>query len=288
MEVSVLGLGAWEIGLERRSLAEVEAILGGALDAGLNVVDTASAYFDSEELLGRALGARRAQLYLFTKCGPTDGFSRSDWSAAGLRRQIEQSLRRLRTDRLDLIQLHSCSLEVLARGEAIGALEQARRDGLVRFLGYAGDGEPARWAVASGRFQVLQTSLSIADQEALSLTLPLARERGMGVVAKRPIANVVWRLPAEKVEPYYRGYWQRLRKLAYPFLAASLDEAVGTALRYTLSWPGVATALVGTGKPGRFEQNAALLAAGPSPEAEQEAIRRRWLEVAGPDWVGEV
>jgi aryl-alcohol dehydrogenase-like predicted oxidoreductase len=264
MEASVLGFGGSEIGYQRASLKSVERLLGSALDAGLNVIDTAECYEDSEELIGRAVGGRRGDYSLFTKCGHARGEWRADWRPDALLRSIERSLKRLRTDRVDLVQLHSCSLDVLKRGDAITALETARQRGWTRFIGYSGDGAAAKWAVESGRFDTLQTSVSIADQEALELTLPIAREREMGVIAKRPIANVAWRYA---------------RKAA---------GAVRTALRFTLSVPGVHTAIVGTTKPDRWRENAALLSDGRLPEADREAIRARWKAVARPDWEGQI
>src|SRR5512145_2008087 len=193
MDVSVLGFGGSEIGYQRVSGRTVERLLGGALDAGLNVIDTAECYEDSETLIGRALGARRAQVRLFTKCGHAGGWGRADWRPASLLSSIERSLRRLATDHVDLIQLHSCTLAQLRKGDVIAALERARERGWARYIGYSGDGAAARYAIECGRFDTLQTSVSLADQEALELTLPLARERGLGVIAKRPLANVAWR-----------------------------------------------------------------------------------------------
>ncbi|HET6369366.1 MAG TPA: aldo/keto reductase, partial [Pseudomonadales bacterium] len=218
MDASVLGFGGSEIGYQRVSAKTVARLLGGALDAGLNVIDTAECYEDSEELIGKALGERRREVYLFSKCGHARAEARSDWRPGALLRSIERSLSRLATDHLDLIQLHSCGLEVLQRGDAITALESARSRGWTRYIGYSGDGEAARWAVESGRFDTLQTSVSIADQEAIELTLPAARKAGLGVIAKRPLANVAWRYARKPAEAYYQEYWERLRKLDYPFL----------------------------------------------------------------------
>jgi aryl-alcohol dehydrogenase-like predicted oxidoreductase len=286
IEASILGFGGSEIGYERVGARTVERLLAGALDAGLNVIDTAECYEDSETLIGRALGARRAHIHLFTKCGHAGGWARADWRPAALLKSIERSLARLATDHVDLIQLHSCSLAHLRKGDVIDALERARERGWARYLGYSGDGAAARYAVECGRFDTLQTSVSLADQEALDLTLPLARERGLGVIAKRPLANVAWRYARKPAEPYYQDYWSRLRALDYDFLKG--DAAVATALRFTLSVPGVHTAIVGTTKPDRWQANAALLAAGALPAGELARIRARWRQVAKPSWQGQV
>lgn len=284
---SVLGFGGSEIGYQSVSARTVARLLGSALDAGLTVIDTAECYDDSEILIGKAIGSRRHEVALFTKCGHAGGWSSADWRRAPLLASIERSLRRLATEHVDLIQLHSCSLAVLKKGEAIEALERARERGFTRYIGYSGDGEAARYAVECGRFDTLQTSVSIADQEALELTLPLAKARGMGVIAKRPIANVAWTYQTKPAEPYYQDYWTRLRALDYPFLRDP-DVAVATALRFTLSAPGVHTAIVGTTKPGRWKDNASMLAAGPLGREAIDGIRGRWRMVAKPSWVGQI
>jgi len=285
---SVLGFGGSEIGYDRVAVRTVERLLGGALDAGLNVIDTAECYEDGETLIGKAVGARRREFYLFTKCGHPRGWSRGDWRPASLLASIERSLKRLHTEYLDLIQLHSCELGDLETGDAIDALERAREGGLARYIGYSGDGAAARYAVESGRFDTLQTSISVADQEAIELTLPLAVARQMGVIAKRPIANVAWRYERKPAESYYQTYWSRLKTLDYRFLTSAPETAAGTALRFTLSVPGVHTAIVGTTRPERWQENAALLRAGGLPPREFEQIRARWREVADGSWEGQV
>jgi aryl-alcohol dehydrogenase-like predicted oxidoreductase len=287
LRVSVLGLGGSEIGYEDASQSTVDRLLGSALDAGLNVIDTAECYVHSEELIGAALGPRRRECLLFTKCGHPHGWGAGDWRPASLLASIERSLRRLRTDHIDLVQFHSCDQGVLKRGEAIRALETARERGLTRFIGYSGDGAAARFAVESGAFDTLQTSISIADQEPLELTLPLARERDMGMIAKRPIANAAWKTARRPSSGAYEyEYWRRLRDLDYDFLKDG--DSVAIALRFTLSVPGVHTAIVGTAHPGRFEENARHLTAGPLSKTQVAAIRARWAQVADRRWVGQV
>src|SRR5712691_2058990 len=286
MVVSVLGFGGSEIGYDRVAVRAVERLLGSALDAGLNVIDTAECYEDGEKLIGKAVGSRRREFYLLTKCGHPRGWGRGDWRPKSLLASIERSLKRLATDNVDLIQLHSCSLAELEKGDVIEALERARERGWARYIGYSGDGAAARYAVECGRFDTLQTSINIADQEAIDLTLPLARARNVGVIAKRPLANVAWSYQ-RKPESYYEDYWRRLRRLDYPFLRDAPATAVGTALRFTLSVPGVHIAIVGTAKPERWKENAALLSAGPLPHAELDAIRARWRDVADGSWEGQ-
>ena len=286
LQVGVLGFGGAEIGFQGAAGETVDRLLGAALDAGLNVIDTAECYGGGEELVGR-LAHRRADFYLFTKCGHASGLEGPDWEPRMLERSIDRSLRRLRTDYVDLLQLHSCSEELLRQGEVIEVLRRARAAGKARHLGYSGDGAKALFAVRSGAFDTLQTSVSIADQQAITLTLPEAQARGMGVIAKRPIANAAWRTGARPADPYHQAYWERLRRLDYPFLHGEVREGVAIALRFTLSTPGVHVAIVGTANPARWAENLALAERGPLPPTEYEPIRRRWAEIAGPHWAGE-
>ncbi|MEZ5426107.1 MAG: aldo/keto reductase [Pyrinomonadaceae bacterium] len=288
LEVSRLGFGGAEIGYFDEDQKKVSELLNSAIDAGLNFIDTAAAYWKSEKLIGEALGDRRKEIVLVSKCGALDGFTRSDWSKEGILETIRQSLKNLRTDYLDVAQLHSCGRDVLEKGEVVEALNEARDRGYTRFIGYSGDAENARFAVETGAFDTLQTSVSVADQQAIDLTIPLAREKEMGVIAKRPVANAVWRNSSKPEDSYHHEYWDRIQKLKYGFLDGDLGESIGKALRFTLSVPGVTAAIVGTTKPGRWSQNAGYVGQGPLPAEEFEAIRRRWKEAGGDDWPGQV
>jgi aryl-alcohol dehydrogenase-like predicted oxidoreductase len=288
MNVSALGFGGSEIGYQRTSSSAVRKLLNNALDAGLNAIDTAGCYESSEELIGKAVGQRRKDYYLFTKCGHERGWGEPDWRPASLERTITRSLKRLKTDYVDLIQLHSCAEEYLRRSEVIEALERACGRGLARYIGYSGDGQAALYAVTSGAFDTLQTSVNIVDQGVLDLALPEAVKRNIGVIAKRPLANMAWhngnRPPSD---PYAHAYWERLQQLDYDFWPQDMKESVALALRFTLTVPGVHTAIVGTAKPGRFSENAAAIAAGPLPGELLARIRSRWQQVAARGWVGQ-
>lgn len=286
--VSVLGFGGAEIGFEGATQQEVNELLNSALDAGLNVIDTATGYMNSEEMIGKAVSGRRDDYYLFSKCGWSGDTGDDSWKPESILAHIEKSLQRLKTDRLDLIQLHSCSEDILRKGDVITAVQTARDRGYTRYIGYSGDAEAAKHAITTGAFDTLQTSINIADQQVLRENLPMARERNMGVIAKRPIANAAWKTGKKPENAYHHTYWERLQKLQYDFLKGDLEDAVSIALRFTLSQPGVHTAIVGTKQPGRWKQNAGLLEAGPLSHAEIDAIRIRWDEIAESAWVGQV
>jgi aryl-alcohol dehydrogenase-like predicted oxidoreductase len=285
--VSILGFGASKIGYQNVAADTVEKLLNGALDAGLNIIDTAACYDASEELIGTAISHRRADYFLFTKCGHASGLPVDDWTAALVELSLARSLKRLRTDYVDLLQFHSCAAATLRNDDLIAALVRAKEKGLTRAIGYSGDGADALYAVETGVFDALQISVNIADQEAIDLAIPAAAARDMGIIAKRPIANAAWLFNRWRVGDYEKPYWRRLKRLAYDFLRADAQTAVRTALRFTLAVAGVDTAIVGTTRPSRWAENAAFVADGGLPRAQFDAIRARWLITAKPDWTGQ-
>lgn len=289
MLVSLLGFGGAEIGFEGASKQDVKRLLNSAIDAGLNVIDTAECYVNSEELIGEALANRRDQYYLFTKCGHSpDSYEIGAWEKQQIKESIDRSLGRLKTDYLDLVHLHSCSEEILRKGEVIEALKEAKAAGKTRYIGYSGDGSAALYAIKSGAFDSLQTSINIADQESIDLLLPVAMNHNMGVIAKRPVANVAWKEKSFPEYYYIQEYWKRFQKLNFDFIKGNIKEEIEIALRFTLSIPGVCTAIVGTTKPNRWQENAKIVEKGPLPKEQFEAIRKHWRQFAGADWVGQV
>lgn len=291
LKVSVLGFGGSEIGYQDATQKVAGKILGSALDAGINVIDTAECYENSEDLIGKTIAHRRDEFHLFTKCGHVtsalDHLGFHEWDPRRIANSIDQSLKNLRTDHVDLLQLHSCSAERLRKGDVIRAIEDAKRAGKTRFIGYSGDSDDAIYAIETGAFDALQISVSIADQESIDRVLPLARKRDMGIIAKRPVANAIWLQSRVALSDYSREYWDRLKKLDFDFLARPATDAFATALRFTLSVPGVDTAIVGTAKPSRIAGNAEIASSPPLSEAEFDAIRARWKTVAKPSWFGQ-
>ncbi len=287
LEVSVLGFGGAEIGFNpHQTQNDVNILLNSALDSGLNLIDTAAGYLTSEKMIGEAVSYRRKDFYLISKCGALDGFTRFDWSKKGILDAIETSLRDLKTDYLDIAQLHSCDAEILRQGDCIEGLQRAQEKGYTRYIGYSGDNEDAKFALEMDIFDTLQTSVSIADQSPIVGNIPLAVSKNLGIIAKRPIANAVWRNSEKPKSEYHHPYWERVQKLPFPFLKKSLEESISTALRFTLSIEGVTTAIVGTTKPNRWQENAKYVAEGKLSSEEFNEIREIWNEIAGEDWIG--
>jgi aryl-alcohol dehydrogenase-like predicted oxidoreductase len=138
-----------------------------------------------------------------------------------------------------------------------------------------------------GVFDTLQISVSVADQQAIDLVLPKAAARRMAVIAKRPIANAVWRSRSAPDDWYTRPYWDRMRALDYEFVRGGSEKSIGVALRFTLATPGVHCAIVGTTRPDHLEANIAMVAEAALGRTDYDAIRARWRAVAKRDWIGQ-
>ena len=259
LKVSRLGVGLAEIGtLSDASVAG--QLLNAALDGGINFLDTAACYDSSEEWIGRTISHRRREYILATKAGHlTGGYEGKEWAAKTILDSIERSLLRMRTDYVDVVQLHSCSVDILERGEVIQALLDAKRAGKTRHIGYSGDHEAALWAIASGKFDMLQTTFNLVDQEARKELFPKARAQGMGIIVKRPIANAAWDAPTstDKVREWYRQRAQAILRIG-PILRAPEDPIL-LSLGFTLAHEEVDTAILGTRSPEHMRTNIKLV-----------------------------
>jgi len=288
MIVSVVGFGGYEISMKSvdTTFEDAGKLLNTALDQGMNVIDTASCYLDSEKMIGETVSHRRQDYYLFSKFGEgvSCGLPYPDWDVRNAKPSVERTLRDLKTDYLDILFIHSCTEAVLRRGELIEAARKLKQDGIARYIGYSGDSTHALYAIETGVFDVLQTSLNLADQEAATLTLDEAQKRGMGVVIKRPLANVVWsRQGAENAPEEYKT---RLDKLAYPFMDEESDLITEKALRFVLSFPQVNLALVGTKNLDHMRKAFEFASKGKLSDEEFNSIRQRWIDVHEPAWAG--
>ncbi len=296
LKVSRVAFGAGPIGYLGSDQEQAGKLLNLLLDQGVNVIDTAAAYMGSEDLIGKAVGHRRNDFVLVSKCGrKVDGVAGEDWSARLVTETVDRSLRRLGTDHLDVMLLHSCDLAVLKRGEALGALLRAKEAGKIRFAGYSGDNEAATFAVAQPGVDVLMCSANLCDQANLDGALAVAEAAGTGVIVKRSVANAAWK-PLDAQMGIYRDY---VKPYADRFTAMGLDpKALGfsgteawmeIALRFTLAMRGVQVVSIGTTNPINAEANLRLLEKGPLGEDAVNAIRQafqRALAAQGTLWPG--
>lgn len=279
--VSALGLGAAQVGDARLSDHDAAALLAATVDAGITLIDTAPSYGLSEQRIGRYLASRRNQTVLSTKLGyGVAGIE--DWTGPCITAGIEQALRVLRTDRLDIAHLHSCPQSTLARGDVVDALERAKRDGKIRALAYSGENQDLAFAVSMQRFDGFMASLNICDQRVLDDTLPLLQ--GKGFIAKRPSANHPWRFNAIPLGDYCETYWQRWQAMGLPNYGLAWGEL---AIRFALSVPDVASAIVGTGSLAHLRQNIEWAAAG-ALDAPVIAEWRTRFRTHDQDWIGQI
>ncbi len=290
LNVSRLGIGLSEIGfnLGRNDLDQAAQVMNSALDAGINFLDTSACYDLSEELLGESVSQRRDEFVLVTKAGHfMPRGEGEDWTYDLITSSIERSLKRMKTDHVDLVQLHSCSAEILERGDVTRALQDARDAGKTRFIGYSGDNENAEFAVASGEFDTLQTSFNLVDQKARRTLLPAAEARGMGIIIKRPIGNAVWGAmkdpqPYEHNPDYTVEYHRRAGVMqAEGSLPDEPDDRILTAMGFTLAHPEVDVVIVGTQSPEHMLSNIELIDNRlPIPAAAVEALHERYDRLA--------
>jgi hypothetical protein len=265
LKVSRLGVGLVEIGrhLKLDDVDEAGRLLNAALDNGINFLDTAECYDVSEELVGRAVSHRRSEYVLATKAGHVaGGYSGEPWAAQTIKDSIDRSLTRMKTDYVDLIQVHAYDIAGPAPEEAVQAVLDAKQAGKARFVGYSQENEAAEWAIGTGAFDTLQTAFSLVDQRARYKLLGLAKAKDMGVIAKRPIANAVWGRVKVDPESYYStdGVAGQLLERANSMMAqgpieGAPDNAIELALGFVLAHPEIDTAIVGTCDPAHMLSN---------------------------------
>ena len=294
-DVSPLGFGSAPIGYLSAEQERASAILNLMLDRGVNLIDTAASYPGSEHLIGKAVGHRRAEFVLVSKCGgKLSDVDEPMWSPALIAKTVDRSLQQLGTDHLDVMLLHSCDLKKLQDGAVVEPLVKARDAGKIRFVGYSGDNDAAVYAAGMDDVAVIETSVNLVDQINIDKVLPVARARNLGVLAKRPIANAAWKDLSEQqglYKTYAKTYTDRLAKMDLDpkdLGFAGPDDWAEIALRFTLSQPGVSCAIIGTQNPDNAGANIALAEKGPLPAEVVRQIRDAFHAADGSGtWTGQ-
>ena len=286
LQVTMLGYGAMELrGAPRArdiSDGQAETILRAALDAGINYIDTSIDYGLSEERIGRYIAHRRDNYYLASKCGclvgapPAPRGERSPhvFSRENIIAGVEQSLRRMKTDYLDVVQFHiSPSRQTLEENGALDALLQLQAAGKVRFIGMSGTLPNLRDHIAMGIFDVFQVPYSAVEREHEDV-ISRAAEAGAGIVIRGGAAK-----GAPSTEKQTGLQWDRWQRAQLDDLLDGMTS-VEFVLRFTFSHPHMHTTIVGTVNPAHLQANLAALEKGPLPSDVYVEAKRR-LGAAG-------
>ncbi|HLI20072.1 MAG TPA: aldo/keto reductase [Stellaceae bacterium] len=296
--ISEIGFGAWGIG--GRTAGETSygdtddnrsrAALDRALDLGITFYDTAPAYGDghSEALIGAAFASRRDRVVIATKAGLPRFGDPADFSPAALRQSLDGSLKRLKSDYVDLFQLHNPPPDLFrAAPESYAALEALRCDGKIRAFGVSVKTPAEAVSILSSHdVAAVQVNLNMLDVRALeSGLLDLAAAKGVAIIARTPLCFgfLAGGVTADTKFPPgdHRRSWPRAQIERWVRGAAAMQAAAQTpagqspgqaALRFCLSFPGVATVIPGILSPEEAEQNAAASAFGPLADSARDRI----------------
>jgi aryl-alcohol dehydrogenase-like predicted oxidoreductase len=280
-DVTILSYGAMELRGQPRGpeMADEDAgrLLNRVLDGGINLIDTSPDYGRSEELIGTYLSGRRDEFFLASKCGcplnpPADATPpyAHDYTPGNVRADVEQSLRRLRTDRLDLVQVHmSPSRATLAENHTVETLQELQAEGKLRFIGMSGILPNLPDHLAMGVFDVFQIPYSAVQRDHEEL-ITEAADAGAGTFIRGGAARGAasedknW-----QVGPLSQQAGLGQRNWETSGIASLVREAGLTSmefvLRFTLSHPGLSTTIVGTANPAHLAGNIAIAEQGPLP-----------------------
>lgn len=296
LTVSPLGFGAAPAAFLKTEQEAAARLINDLLDRSLNVIDTAAAYPGIEKFIGEHLAARRGDYVLVSKCGnvKVPGVDAPTWSPALIEASVERSLRETKAGHIDVMLLHSCDLDTLKKGEAIAALVRAKEAGKIKHIGYSGDNEAAAHAATLPEIEVIETSVNYVDQANVDAVLPVARQHDVGIIAKRPIANAAWRGETGRAGIYVNYVKEYLRRheamtLDPAALGFAADEWPDVALRFTLSFPEVSTAIVGTTNAANALRNLDAAEKGALDPAIVERLRAAFRAAAtdASQWTGQ-
>ena len=282
LSVTKLGHGAMEIRGSRiwggRPIedSEAETILNAVLDEGINFIDTANDYGKSEEYIGRYLAHRRAEYVLATKCGCT--VVRRDehtddtphvWTHENLFRGLHESLERMKTDYVDIMQLHNPSVEQCEEGDLVSVLQEMKAQGKVRWIGISSTNPHLETYIGWGVFDTFQIPYSALEREHEEL-IQKAADSGAGVIVRGGVSRGE---PGAGLGNEDR--WSAWEKANLDELLEEGETRTGFLLRFTNSHPGMSTNIVGTKNPAHLHENVRDASRGALPQDVYEEAKKR-------------
>lgn len=285
--VTRIGFGAMEIrgpriwGGREVTDAQAETILNAVLDNGINFIDTANDYGLSEEYIGKYIAKRRKEYYLATKCGCSVTYKNETtddtphvWTRENLFRGLHESLTRMRTDVIDIMQLHNPPVEDSQRGDLVNVLRDMKEQGKIRFMSISTTlphlPTYLDWGVFD-TFQIPYSALERTHEEWITR----AAEAGIGIIIRGGVARGEIGVGLGKADR-----WQKFEEAKLDELREPGESRTAFLLRYTLAHPHADTIIVGTLYPEHLKENIAVVRHGPLPPDVYAETRRR-LDAVG-------
>ena len=272
LSVTRLGWGAADRRVWNEDLAE--SICNSVLDAGINYVDTANDYGRSEEFIGKLISHRRDEFYLASKCGCVPGGGSHVWTEENAFRGLHESLSRLKTDYLDLMQLHNPTVNECERGRLVAALNEMRDQGKVRWIGISTTLPHLPTFLEWGVFDTFQIPYSALERQHEEWITQVA-EAGIGTVVR---GGVALGEPGQGLGIPER--WRGFSGAKLEDLQEADESRTAFMLRFTLTHPSIDTIIVGTQNPAHLRENVVAVNRGPLPADVYEEAKRR-LSAAG-------
>ncbi|CAI6030222.1 aldo/keto reductase [Cohnella sp. JJ-181] len=285
LEVTPIGFGSMELRGDRvwsgRPVDDAEAgrVLNEVLDQGINFVDTAYSYGIAESMIGKHIAHRRGEYLLATKCGREviDNGAYVDtphcWDRRFLAESFDESLRRMKTDYVDLLQLHGPMPEEAERESLVAFLRGLQETGKVRWIGISSFLPAAPHFIRSGEFDTIQMPYS-ALERAHEALISEAAAQGAGVIVRGGVGRGEPGAGLGQQDQW--AYWDKARM---DELLAEGESRTGFMLRFTLSHPAISTIIIGTKNPAHLRENVAQAGRGMLPPDVYEEAKRRLAAV---------
>ncbi len=279
LEVTRLGFGS---ALSRKmSDSEWGELLGTVLDSGINFVDTANDYgvrqnVPAEEQIGKHISGRRSEYYLATKCGCAPGGGEHIWTSENAFRGLHESLERLKTDFVDIMQYHNPTVDEAKDGDLIAVLQDMKEQGKVRWLGISTTLPHLPYYLDNGVFDTFQIPYSALEREHEDWIAKSA-EAGTGIIVRGGVAQGE---PGSDAAERRSDKWKKFADAGLDELREQDESRTTLILRYTLAHPSADTNIVGTSRIDHLNENIAGIAKGPL-SADTYAEMKRRLDSVG-------
>ena len=286
LDVTRLSFGAMEIRGSRiwsgRPVTDRQAatILNAVLDEGINFIDTANDYGRSEEFIGKYIAHRRQEFYLATKCGCT--VVRRDentdetphvWTRDNLIRGLNESLQRMKTDYIDILQLHNPDVDVTEQNHLVDALKEMQQQGKVRFISISTTLPHLPTYLEWGVFDTFQIPYSALERQHEGW-ISRAAKAGIGTIIRGGVARGEFGVGLGNEDR-----WKKFEEANLDELRQPGESRTAFLLRFTLSHPHADTIIVGTLYPEHLQENVAAVRKGPLPADIYEEAKRRLDQV---------